>query len=152
MTKEEHLAKQIAREHAALRESIREIRSEVERLTADSPHDRTVGGLCKQLRDFATHAREHFELEERGGILSTSAEIALGQPGLVERLIGEHRDFEQRLTDILARAETVEASSGPLPDSLARALEHFLSDLLEHERAERVLLQESVYRDLGAGD
>jgi hemerythrin-like domain-containing protein len=140
------LARRIAREHARLAETQRDIETELARL--GTTPGRSLGNLIRMLASFAKHLRMHFAFEEQGGPLSGAGEdasAARAAAGIVQ----EHRRLEVELAQVLARSALPRA---PMTEQVVDDVRAFLHGLREHESRENALFRELVYRDSGAAD
>jgi hemerythrin-like domain-containing protein len=146
------LIERIAREHAVVRNTVKDIRTELERLRAEPGPGHEGGALPTMLREFGAHLRLHFELEERGGFLEQSEELNPGTQRLIRDLIEQHHDLERQLAALLESVERASEGSASLPDGFVQGLNGFLDDLLMHESTENSLVQELVAYDVGGGD
>ena len=145
------LAKEVAREHAAVQAAIQEIRDEIARLRSEPGPDHDAGRLDGLLVAFGHHLRRHFDLEEEGGFFRSSPTDP-GTQRLVAHLVEQHRALGQRLSELITGAHRSEQGTASLTDAYAEALETFLDDLRDHERSENELIQALVLRDVGVGD
>ena len=152
MAKDRDTATRIALEHAAVRNVIRDVRSELERWRDRPTPAHPVGRLGDLLTDLAEHLRRHFRLEEEGGYLSVDPELDPGKRRIVQTLLDQHRDFERRLAAVLDRARRAEEAGVRLPQDFAATVDELLDEIRRHESAENELLQKLVLHDLGGGD
>ena len=132
--------RQLAREHAHIREAIEAVVSRLER-TADHPEDRSaLADLLEQVVSFREHLERHFWLEEAGGLLGDAVQYYAPEARRkAEELVTEHRDFERRIARI--NEQLYQALHDPLGLRRAPALDlsDLLRDLTDHERAETEL-------------
>ena len=149
MSKDRNLAEQIAWEHAGIRNAVRDIRAEIERLPGDPGR---AAKLCGMLRMFGHHLARHFELEEQGGLLGDSSGLDPGTHRVIEGLLAQHRALERQLVALIDDAERAEVGGASLSDAFVRKLRDFLARLYLHEQTENDLVQKLVFRDLGGGD
>ena len=145
------LARMVAEEHASMRRSIETIRHELERLQREGGIERGSGRLPSLLGDFRDHLRRHFELEETDGLLGEEANDP-GTQRIIERLLAEHRDLEQRVDRLVDEARRAEARDAGLSAAFAEELHDVLVFLFRHEQMENRLVQQLVYQDHGGGD
>jgi iron-sulfur cluster repair protein YtfE (RIC family) len=144
--------RQVAREHALVRERIERIEALLDDLRRRPERASTDATLHKLVVDLRDHLRRHFALEESGGLLGDAVQYY--DPGTgrkVEDLVAEHREFEQQLDALVATTERVGAAEIEVArlDAEARAL---IESLRTHENAENDLVQRLVSQDTGAGD
>lgn len=152
MPSQRELKLQIEREHAILRNAIEDIRGELSRLKTEKGPAHTSGKLSGMLQMFEHHLRRHFELEEEGGFLVEHAELNPGINRRIRQLRAEHAALASRVASLRRSIDRTDAGAACLPDAFVESLGSFLAELWVHEQAENELLQELVYRDVGAGD
>jgi len=151
MTNHENLAREIAREHEALRDAALELQVEITRLQKEEGPEHWVGRLHGMLRMFAHHLKRHFALEESGEFLDVKSETP-GVALVARHLRDQHTRFLEHLATLTVAAEQAEADRAELTDAFATDLEAFLQELREHEREENELVQKLVYHETGVGD
>lgn len=142
-------AMRIASEHLSYRSLIEEIEDDLERVRraeADS-----AASLLRLLRSFATQVRAHFALEERGGLFEVYREHDFAFRQHAAAMLAQHRDFLERLRNILEVAEKIERPDGPEFEQCARELGELFRDLRKHELDEDELLERLVDQDIRRG-
>jgi hypothetical protein len=105
-----------------------------------------------RLRDFQNALLKHFDLEEDGGFMQDLVAIAPGCTNRVDLLKQEHDEVIPRLSSLTeALKEMTTRQSGDLNSIVAGVLDLF-DQLERHEAAERELIQDVYFQDIGVGD
>jgi len=151
MTKRADLAREIAREHAVLKDASQELHLEIERLQAEEGPQHDVGWLPGMLRMYTHHLKRHFALEESGEFLDVKSETP-GVAPVARSLREQHVQLLEHLAKLTLAAEQAHIDRAGLTDAFATDLEGFLDELRDHERQENQLVQKLVYHETGAGD
>ena len=138
-------AMRVASEHLSYRSLIEEIEGDLERVRAGGA---STAGLLALLEGFQAQVRNHFALEERGGLFEVYRENARDFGKHAAAMLAQHGDFLARLALCLALARALEAAGGPEFERLAAELRALFRDLREHERAEDELLARLVEQDI----
>jgi len=101
-----------------------------------------------QLRDFYNLLLKHFELEEEGGYMNDLMELAPRFAGKAESLHSEHQAILRDLDGIITGLKAVTAASevGEVQERLTA----LVGQLECHECAEREMLADAYYQDIGA--
>ena len=140
--------REIAAEHAVIRETMRRIEEELDRLVDQPAREGDDWELPELVRSFREHLARHFQLEEQGGLLGQavqyyderSKEAAAG-------FVSQHRGFERTIDQIIAEFEKAVDCKVPAPTVQScydRDLRKLLTDLASHEHAENELLESVV--------
>jgi len=144
-------AVQIALEHAAVRNTIRDIDDEIDRLAGEPNQKRELGKLGEMLPRFARHLEQHFKLEEQDGFLG-HLPVDSGERHLIATLIAEHREFEHGLGALLDDLQRAEQGSGHVSEEFIQTLRELLETLAKHERIETDLVKRLAARDQVVSD
>ena len=132
----------IQKEHAAIRQTIARIQTELDRLPVPQeggwPLPAMVGALRQRLK-------RHFELEESGGLLGSAIEYydAVMQREARE-LIAEHRGFERDIDHVCAELDACDAPPAADQERIAGELRKLIAALGRHESVETSLLERLV--------
>lgn len=151
-SKNQSTAARVQDEHESLKGTMAEIRSEIKSALPDEDFGEWKLGFIWRLRDFQNMLVKHFDLEEDGGFMQDLVSISPGCASRVDALKQEHDDIIPRLNELTERLKRIAASND---EELGRVAEDVLSlfDLLErHEAAERELIQDVYFQDIGVGD
>lgn len=143
------LAMRIASEHLSYRSLIEEIEEDLERVRREEGY--STESLQRLLASFFSQVRNHFALEERGGLFEVYQEQDFAFRKEAAVLLGQHRDFLERLRRILEIAGTIERPDSPEFEHCARELGELFRELREHELAEDALLERLVDQDIRRG-
>jgi len=143
--------REIAAEHAVIRETMRRIEQELDRLVDQPAPEGDDWELPDLVRSFREHLGRHFQLEEQGGLLGGAVEYydARSQE-IAAQLVSQHRAFERTIDQIIAEFEKAVDCKVPAPavqSCYDRDLRKLLTDLSSHEHAENELL-DAVLPDL----
>jgi len=107
--------------------------------------------LVSLINSLAAHLEMHFELEEEneyfGLVLKRSPHLS----ERVNQLLRKHETLKTEVDELVTMARQALAEEDDVTE-LATRFQKFRKLLLDHERAEIDLLQESYTCDLGSGD
>lgn len=146
------IASRVQEEHESLKSTMASIRAEMA-LGAQAAHfsDWRLNFVwC--LRDFQNALLKHFDLEEDGGFMTDLVAISPGCAARVAILKQEHEDIIPRLNEL---TEELKGMTSKQPVELERITTGIIDlfELLErHEAAERELIQDVYFQDIGVGD
>jgi hemerythrin-like domain-containing protein len=140
--------REIAAEHLVIRETMRRIEQELDRLVDHPAPEGEEWKLPELVRLFRDHLRRHIQLEEQGGLLGEAVQYydARSQE-VAARLVAQHRGFERTIDQIIAEFEKAVDCKVPAPTVQScydRDLRKLLTDLSSHEHAENGLLESVV--------
>lgn len=142
----------LAKEHAALRRLISELRG----ICTEAPRT-GIEDWLRRARDrfehFEAHFIKHMALEERGGYLSPVLDDA--RPTLtkeVDRLQAEHPQFLIMMESIKAQMRKLAPTESILVRDLCARISQLLCYIEQHEQEEDFLLIEGLNRDIGVKD
>jgi hemerythrin-like domain-containing protein len=150
MKSDRERAVQIALEHAAVNNAIRDIRDEIDRLRSEPGPEHQAGELSGMLSAFGQHLKRHFEFEEHDGFLSDSEGFDARTQRVIDLLLAQHREFERRLVALVDGVKRAELGDGRLSDAFVEELRVLLAELVQHEDVENELVQRIVIRDMNA--
>ncbi len=143
---------EIAREHALVREVIGKIvqgLDELHRNPALPGTDWKLPGVVGELR---RHLRQHFRMEESGGLAGDVGQIQDAHTRHeVDELIGEHAGFEYRLDRLVFELEMSATPAKIVQTCFERDIRLLVQDVREHEHAENELIQRLLNQDAGTG-
>ena len=140
------LAMRIATEHLSYRSLIEEIEGDLERYRR--AETTSTEGLLALLGSFYSQVRNHFALEERGGLFEVYSERGSSFHQHATAMLAQHRDFLERLRRSLDLARTIARPDSPEFERCSQELGELFRDLREHERAEDALLEQLVDQDI----
>lgn len=146
------LASRVQEEHERLEGLILEIREEIGRpVNSERFADWRLEFVWK-IRDFQNELTKHFDLEEDGGFM---ADVMKRAPRFSPRVVileAEHFEACRRLDDIISELKLLTKYDNTRWDEVSDDI-MALFDLLErHEAAERDLILEVYFQDIGVGD
>ncbi|MGA7303565.1 MAG: hemerythrin domain-containing protein [Rhodothermales bacterium] len=146
------VASRIQEEHESLKSTMAAIRAELESGVSDADFPDWKLGFIWRLRDFQSALLKHFDLEEDGGFMQDLVAISPGCAVRVDRLKQEHDEVIPRLNGLTDQLKVMPARhGGELDRVIAGVIDLF--DMLEcHEAAERELIQDVYFQDIGVGD
>jgi iron-sulfur cluster repair protein YtfE (RIC family) len=109
------------------------------------------GEMAFRVEELRNLLAEHFAEEERGGYLASALEVAPRFAAQSAELCRQHRQFLDRLDDLIARARAAEPPSG-LWRAARSEIQELLADLDHHERSENAIVQGAFEDDVGTED
>jgi hypothetical protein len=109
------------------------------------------GEMAFRVEELRHLLAEHFAEEERGGYLASALEVAPRFAAQSAELYRQHREFLDRLDDLIARARAAEPPPG-LWRAARSEIEELLTDLDRHERSENAIAQGAFEDDVGTED
>jgi hemerythrin-like domain-containing protein len=146
------LATRIQDEHARLEEIIQEIKDELNRpVDVDGFADWKLEFMWK-VRDFQNELTKHFDLEEDGGFMEDVISRAPRFAPQIKTLEEEHTDAVKRLDGITATLKQLSAFDGQAWSEITDEIMKLFDSLEDHEAAERDLILEVYFQDIGVGD
>ena len=146
------MASLIQEEHDSLKETIAAIRSDLESDTREADFANWRLNFVWRLRDFQNALLKHFDLEEDGGFMQELVAVSPGCTARVALLKQEHEDIIPRLNELTDELKEMTSRQPITLNRIAAGLID-LFDLLErHEAAERELIQDVYFQDIGVGD
>ncbi len=151
-SKNQTAAARVQDEHESLKTTMTAIRAEIKSPLPEEDFGEWKLGFIWRLRDFQNELVKHFDLEEDGGFMQDLVNISPGCASRVEVLKQEHDDIIPRLNELTDRLKRISTNND---EDLGHVAEDVLSlfDLLErHEAAERELIQDVFFQDIGVGD
>lgn len=101
---------------------------------------------------FHTLLRQHMEMEEDGGFMSTIREHRPGLGPAIDRLKDEHRSMRRQCREIEERLESYTEPTMEDAHRFRDQAQALLSTLENHERQENEIAQDAFTRDIGTGD
>jgi hemerythrin-like domain-containing protein len=148
----QQLATRIQDEHARLEQIIQEIRDELNRPIDSNGFGDWKLGFVWKIRDFQNELTKHFDLEEDGGFMEDVISRAPRFAPQIKTLEEEHIDAVKRLDDITARLKQLSAFDAQAWSEVSDEIMALFDSLEEHEAAERDLILEVYFQDIGVGD
>lgn len=146
------LASRVQEEHAGLKRTIASIRDDLRSGVKDAEFAEWRLNFVWRLRDFQNTLLKHFDLEEDGGFMQDLVAVSPGCAARVDRLKQEHDEAIPRLNEL---TEQLKGMASKRLDELERFSTGLIDlfDMLErHEAAERELIQDVYFLDIGVGD
>ena len=148
----QQLATRIQDEHARLEQIIRQIKDELKRpINVTGFADWRLKFVWK-IRDFQNELMKHFDLEEDGGFMEDVISRAPRFAPQIKSLEHEHVDAVERLDRITAALKQLSAFDGQAWSEISDEIMSLFDSLEEHEAAERELILEVYFQDIGVGD
>lgn len=148
----QQLATRIQDEHARLEQIIQEIKDELNRpIDVDGFSDWKLEFVWK-IRDFQNELTKHFDLEEDGGFMEDVISRAPRFAPQIKTLEQEHTEAVKRLDGITATLKQLSAFDGHTWSEISDEIMALFDSLVEHEAAERDLILEVYFQDIGVGD
>jgi len=135
----------IARQHIQIEALVDALSS---RFAAEKMATRNLVSLINSL---AAHLEIHFELEEENKYFGHVLRRAPRFSNRVDQLLRQHETLKTEVDALVKMARQAFAEKGDVTE-LASQFQEFRKQLLDHERAEVTLLQETYTCDLGGGD
>ena len=146
------MASLIQEEHDSLKETMAAIRSDLESDEREADFSNWRLNFVWRLRDFQNALLKHFDLEEDGGFMQELVAVSPGCTARVALLKQEHEDIIPRLNELTDELKEMTSRQPITLNRIAAGLID-LFDLLErHEAAERELIQDVYFQDIGVGD
>ena len=146
------MASLVQEEHDSLKETMAAIRSDLESDARNADFANWRLNFVWRLRDFQSALLKHFDLEEDGGFMEELVAVSPGCTARVALLKQEHEDIIPRLNELTDELKEM-TSKQPITLNWVAAGLIDLFDLLErHEAAERELIQDVYFQDIGVGD
>ena len=146
------MASLVQEEHDSLKETMAAIRSDLESDARNADFANWRLNFVWRLRDFQSALLKHFYLEEDGGFMEELVAVSPGCTARVALLKQEHEDIIPRLNELTDELKEM-TSKQPITLNWVAAGLIDLFDLLErHEAAERELIQDVYFQDIGVGD
>ncbi len=146
------LATRIEEEHASLHSMTQKIRTEFAKEIAPAAFADWKIEILVLLRDFQNELLKHFDLEELSGFMEDLLMLAPRKSRVVEQLEAEHEQVIEGLQEALDDLKKLgEFKAEDLSDFRTR-VEKILTTLDAHEAAERELIYDVYFQDIGIGD
>jgi hypothetical protein len=146
------LASRIQDEHARLERMIEEIREELSRPVDPTGFLDWKLGFVWRIRDFQNELTKHFDLEEDGGFMEDVISKAPRFAPRVKSLETEHVDALSVLDRITSDLKSMATFEPEYWNEIKVGITSLFDLLEEHEAAERELILEVYYQDIGVGD
>ena len=134
----------LRKEHDRLGEQLEEFRLTLKQRNSLKELADLMAALCEELET-------HFELEEADGYLDSATAYAPRLVGEADKLLQQHQQLLDQARALSRRLREAEDTTSWWDEFAARAYQ-FLHDLIEHERAENLLVQESYEQDIAGED
>ncbi len=145
----------VLREHAALRDSVRDLNRTLEDASRAGDADQIrawAGGLATSLRGLRGELEDHFQREQGGGLFSELRNEYPRATGRIDALRTEHDQMLGDLQTVLTSADERAAGSGAGEGGLYEQVAGLLGRLAYHEATETELISQLLNEDLGGSD
>jgi uncharacterized protein (UPF0335 family) len=146
------LASRIQDEHERLKDLIAEIRADLALQIDPETFSEWKLEFTWKIRDFRNELAKHFDLEEDGGFMEDVIERAPRFAPRVKELEDEHVDAVAQLEDITSGLKQMGVFDADAWSDVKSSIIGLFDSLEEHEAAERDLILEVYFQDIGVGD
>jgi hypothetical protein len=146
------MASLIQEEHDSLKETMAAIRSDLESNARDADFASWRLNFVWRLRDFQNALLKHFDLEEDGGFMEELVAVSPGCTARVALLKQEHENIIPRLNELTDELKEMKSRQPITLNRVAAGLIDLFEVLERHEAAERELIQDVYFQDIGVGD
>ncbi len=146
------LATRIEEEHASLHSMMERIRTDLAKEVTPSLFANWKIEILVLLRDFQNELLKHFDLEELSGFMEDLLMLAPRKSRVVEQLEAEHEQVIEELGEVLTDLKKLREFSSEDLSGLRARVEKILATLDAHEAAERELIYDVYFQDIGIGD
>jgi uncharacterized protein (UPF0335 family) len=146
------LATRIQDEHERLEQMIADMRAELASPVDPSQFVDWKLGFIWKVRDFQNELRKHFDLEEDGGFMEDVVSKAPRFTPRVRALEDDHAEALTLLDTITSNLKGMDGFDPEVWTGVKDSISALFDSLEEHEAAERDLILEVYYQDIGVGD
>ncbi len=151
-TSRSDIARQIEAEHENLKLQMTQLQETFQTsLTPENFNDWKINAVL-QLRDFKGTLEKHFEMEEIGGFNEELVRLNPHNQKKIEELEVEHREIILKLEQLIQQLKEQLAYDKAEVASLVEDLLKVIETLHAHEAAERELVNNTYFQDVGSAD
>lgn len=150
--KRKTLAEQILREHEEVKRLMGELEQVLEEETRAEIKLPWIIRFHDKLTAFRDHLKQHFVLEEEGGLMSDIISIIPQAAAQAERLCQDHVTIMSNLDELIKRAEFLSCEASKAFAEFQSRVTRALSAIRNHEAEENELVMSAYCNDVSAAD